>query len=122
MDYPSIERDNIDFSSSSDICNIGYHEGSLRDGRPYRLEVWSSNGLDTATIFISNIGLEGKSEVDLVKYISGEGIIDVDDDRDLAIEYGISSIPCLILFENGKEVKRSVGLVPVNEIESLFED
>ena len=48
--------------------------------------------------------------------------IDVDDDRDLAIEYGINSIPCLILFENGKEVKRSVGLVPVNEIESLFED
>jgi thioredoxin 1 len=48
--------------------------------------------------------------------------IDVDDNRDLAIEYGISSIPCLILFENGKEVKRSIGLVPVNEIESLFED
>ncbi|MBR4350932.1 MAG: thioredoxin [Bacilli bacterium] len=48
--------------------------------------------------------------------------IDVDDDRDLAIEYGINSIPCLILFENGKEVKRSVGLVPINEIESLFED
>ena len=40
----------------------------------------------------------------------------------IAIEYNISSIPCLILFENGKEVKRSVGLVPVNEIESLFED
>ena len=48
--------------------------------------------------------------------------IDVDDERDLAIEYGINSIPCLILFENGKEVKRSVGLVPVTEIESLFED
>ena len=48
--------------------------------------------------------------------------IDVDNDRDIAIEYNISSIPCLILFENGKEVKRSVGLVPVNEIESLFED
>ncbi len=87
MDYPSIERDNIDFSSSSDICNIGYHEGTLRDGRPYRLEVWSSNGLDTATIFISNIGLEGKSEVDLVKYISGEGILDVDDDRAEVKEY-----------------------------------
>ena len=48
--------------------------------------------------------------------------IDVDDYRDLAIEYNISSIPCLILFENGKEVKRSIGLSPRNEIESLFED
>jgi hypothetical protein len=81
MDYPKIERDNIDFSSNSDICNIGYFEGELRDGRPYRLEVWSNHGFDTATIFISNIGLEDKSEVDLVKYISGENIIEIDDDR-----------------------------------------
>ena len=48
--------------------------------------------------------------------------INVDDNEELAMEYGISSIPCLILFENGKEVKRSVGLIPRNEIESLFED
>ena len=34
--------------------------------------------------------------------------IDVDNERDLAIEYGIQSIPCIILFENGKEIKRSV--------------
>ena len=81
MDYPIIDRNNIDFSSNSDICNIGYYEGVLRDSRPYRLEVWSNHGIDTATIFISNKGLEGKSEVDLVKFISGEGIIDIDDDR-----------------------------------------
>ena len=28
--------------------------------------------------------------------------INVDDNEELAMEYGISSIPCLILFENGK--------------------
>ena len=81
MDYPIIDRSNIDFMSSTEICNIGYHEGTLKDGRPYRLEAWSSNGLDTATIFISNTGLEEKSEVDLVKYLSGEDIIDIEDDR-----------------------------------------
>ena len=81
MDYPKIVRDNIDFNSSSDVCNIGYYEGELKDGRPYRLEMWSSNGIDSVTIFISNIGLEDKSEVDLVKYISGEDIIDISDDR-----------------------------------------
>ena len=48
--------------------------------------------------------------------------IDVDNDRDLAIEYNINSIPCLILFKNGKELKRSVGLISKSEIESLFED
>ena len=81
MDYPAIDRSNIDFSSSSDICNIGYYEGVLKDSRPYRLEVWSQSGYDNATVFISAQGLENKSEVDLVKYLSGEDIIDIDDDR-----------------------------------------
>ena len=48
--------------------------------------------------------------------------IDVDDNEDLAREYNIVSIPCLILFENGKEVKRSVGIITKSEIEGLFED
>ena len=36
--------------------------------------------------------------------------IDVDEAEDLAREYGIISIPCVILFEDGKEVNRSIGL------------
>jgi len=47
-------------------------------------------------------------EVDGVKFVG----VDVDDSERLAIKYGISSIPCLILFENGAEVKRSVGFQP----------
>lgn len=81
MEYPMINRSNIDFESSSDICNIGYYEGTLKDCRPYRLEAWSMNGLDTVTIFISDKGLEDKSEDDLVKFIAGEDIIDITDDR-----------------------------------------
>lgn len=42
--------------------------------------------------------------------------IDVDEERDLALQYRISSIPCLILFENGKEVSRVVGFRNKEEI------
>ena len=38
--------------------------------------------------------------------------VDVDAAEGLAVKYGISSIPCLILFENGEEVKRNVGFQP----------
>jgi len=48
---------------------------------------------------------EIKEERKDIKVIS----IDVDEEDMLAEEYGISSIPCLVVFENGKEVKRSVG-------------
>lgn len=42
--------------------------------------------------------------------------VNVDDEDILSGEYNISSIPCLVLFKDGKETKRSVGLVPKDEI------
>lgn len=47
--------------------------------------------------------------------------IDVDEAENLAREYGVMSIPCLILFQDGKEIKRSVGLKSKSEIEGMFE-
>lgn len=46
--------------------------------------------------------------------------VNIDDEDMLAIEYGVSSIPCLVVFENGKEVNRSVGLIPREKVESLI--
>ena len=37
--------------------------------------------------------------------------IDVDENMDLAEEYEVFSIPCLVLFKGGAEADRSVGLV-----------
>jgi thioredoxin 1 len=51
-----------------------------------------------------------------VKFVS----INVDENQNLASEYNVMSIPCLVVFENGKEVKRSVGLMPRPEIENFI--
>ena len=45
--------------------------------------------------------LEGKAKV---------GKINVDENSDIAVEYNVMSIPTLIVFKNGKEEKRLVGL------------
>ncbi len=37
------------------------------------------------------------------------GKVNVDDEAELATEYGISSIPCFILFKGGKAEKQAVG-------------
>ncbi|MCR4837519.1 MAG: thioredoxin [Eubacterium sp.] len=47
-------------------------------------------------------------EISDVKFVG----VNVDEAERPAVKYGISSIPCLILFENGQEVKRSVGFKP----------
>jgi len=46
--------------------------------------------------------------------------IDVDENRDLAIEYGVSSIPCLVLIKDGAEADRSVGLIPKEQVLALL--
>lgn len=46
--------------------------------------------------------------------------INIDDEDELAERFSVSSIPCLVLFENGKEINRSIGLKPKEEIEKLL--
>jgi len=43
--------------------------------------------------------------------------INVDDNQELSRKYGISSIPCLIIFKNGKEVNRIIGSQTADVIE-----
>ena len=38
--------------------------------------------------------------------------VDVDEASDIAIRFGIQSIPTLIIFENGKMVKHALGYMP----------
>ena len=45
--------------------------------------------------------------------------INIDEEQELAMQYGIMSIPCLISFKDGKEYKRSIGLVEKEIIEEL---
>ena len=49
------------------------------------------------------------------------GKVNVDDETDIAENYGIMSIPTLILFKNGSPVASSVGYIPKEKIEALIE-
>lgn len=46
--------------------------------------------------------------------------VDVDNFEELAREYGVMSIPTLILFEDGKEVKRTIGFMDKDKIEKFI--
>lgn len=51
-------------------------------------------------------------ETDAVKVCK----LDVDEATDLALTYGVMSIPTVLLIENGKEVKRFVGAKEKHQI------
>jgi thioredoxin 1 len=46
--------------------------------------------------------------------------IDIDDNQDLAIEYKVAAVPTVVLFKDGKEVTRFVGVKPEQEILKLI--
>lgn len=50
--------------------------------------------------------------------------VNVDDEENLARQFGVMSIPCLFFFKNGEMVEKQVGLVNkdvlVSKIESLM--
>jgi thioredoxin 1 len=46
--------------------------------------------------------------------------VDIDECPELAREYNIFSIPCLIVFRDGLEAERSVGLIPKENVLDLL--
>lgn len=48
------------------------------------------------------------------------GKIDVDRSPSLAAQFGVMSIPTVIVFKNGKAAEKSVGVVPKNQLEAML--
>jgi thioredoxin 1 len=46
--------------------------------------------------------------------------VDIQQNLDLARRYGVKSIPCLIVFKDGKEIDRSIGFAGEQSVEKLF--
>lgn len=49
------------------------------------------------------------------------GKVNVDENREIAIEYGVMSIPTLIVFKGGNVVDRIVGFKSKNDLAALLE-
>ncbi len=48
------------------------------------------------------------------------GKVNVDNDADIAVKYGVSSIPTLIVFKDGKETARVVGYRQKDDILAML--
>ncbi|HAH19212.1 thioredoxin [uncultured Eubacterium sp.] len=45
--------------------------------------------------------------------------LNVDDSMDIAQEYAVTNIPCLVVFKDGAEVNRSIGVISKEEVVAL---
>lgn len=77
-DYPKPDRTNVtpnfQKTEENDALDIGWAEGTLSDGRPYRLECWSQDQVTCATVFVSRIGLESLDNESAGELLVREGL------------------------------------------------
>lgn len=60
---------------------------------------------------------EVSNELESVKFVK----VDIDKHEDLCKKYKVMSVPTLILFENGKEIKKSIGFIPKDKLKDFIE-
>ena len=61
---------------------------------------------------------------DLAEKYAGKvvvGKVNVDEEQELAIRYGVMSIPTVIFFKDGKELERKVGLMPAEAYKAVLD-
>ena len=47
--------------------------------------------------------------------------VNIDGEDELAEKFEVASIPCLVLFRDGEEVTRKVGVTPMKKLEKMLE-
>ncbi len=120
--YPKPDRSeqalNFDKSGENDAIDLGWSEGLLSDGRPYRAECWAENQITMLTFFFSTTGMENYSDAMFIEWLGKEGLIQfvIDDPHISAMPItdaagnDMWSINVVIGTEDGLQAKDSVNL------------
>ena len=96
------------------ITKDNFEEKVLNNKKTVLIDFWASwcGPCKMLSPIVSEIA-EENSDIDV-------GKVNVDEEAELSLEFSIMSIPTLIVFKDGKAVKKSIGLVSKQEILELI--
>ena len=97
------------------LTTENFEEEVLNAKEPVLVDFWATwcGPCKMLAPTVSEIADEYEGKVKVCK-------LDVDQAMDIAMSYGVASIPTLILFKDGEIVKKSVGVVSKTEIEAMW--
>ncbi len=94
-----------------EITSDNFEEEVLKSNRTVLLDFWATwcGPCRMLSPIVDEIAQEVSETVKV-------GKINVDEQQELAVQFGIMSIPTLVVIKNGKEEKRMVGVQPKEKI------
>lgn len=98
------------------ISKNNFDDSIIQSDRPVLVDFWAE--WCGPCRMISPIVDEIAHDIDSIKVCK----INVDDERDLAISYGIESIPTLLIIKNGEVADKLVGYNPRETIEKFINE
>ncbi len=98
------------------ITSANFEELVLKNEKPVLLDFWAT-WCGPCQMIAPTIHEISEERTDIVV-----GKVNVDEEMQLAMQFGISSIPTLLVFKGGKLVNQGVGLLPKASVLKLLED
>lgn len=94
------------------ITSQNFEEEVLKSAKPVLVDFWAT--------WCGPCRRQGPIIDELAEEGYAVGKVDVDQEQELAQKYQVMSIPTLLIFKDGKEVNRMVGLTPKNTLKELL--
>ncbi len=71
----SDQRPNFRKTEDHPAIDIGWNEGVLSDGRPYRAECWAEEQVTSLAVFFSAAGIKDLTNADALALLEREGLV-----------------------------------------------
>jgi thioredoxin 1 len=97
---------------ATDVTTSTFEQEVIRSEKPVIVDFWAEwcGPCHAVSPVLERIADERKDELKLVK-------VNIDEEQQLAMQYGIASIPTIVLFKDGQPAAAAIGAQPKSALE-----